>query len=138
MSWREYLFSFQGRVTRSKFWLLNILAVLVIGVVTFAIIALAGLVSPQSGDSLSPAQIISFIIAGAAFLLIIWISIAVGVKRCHDRIKSGWWLLVGLIPYIGGLWQFVELGCLRGTRGRNRFGPDALSPDDMITQKIFE
>ena len=87
-------------------------------------------------------------------------SIAVGIKRLHDRDKSGWWLLVfylvpsllfgigtlvffygvgaeavggmigGGIVYLLGfavlVWAFVELGCLRGTLGPNRFGPDPL------------
>ena len=46
------------------------------------------------------------------------------VKRAHDRNKSGWWTLVYIIPYIGWLWALIELGCLEGTKGPNRFGAD--------------
>ena len=46
------------------------------------------------------------------------------VKRWQDRGKFGWWSLIGSLPIIGAAWQFVENGCLRGTKGGNRFGAD--------------
>ena len=51
-----------------------------------------------------------------------WNTLAMQVKRWHDRDKSWPWLFIGFIPFIGGLWMFVELGCLDGTPGDNRFG----------------
>ena len=54
----------------------------------------------------------------------IWVALAVGAKRCHDRDRSGWFQLIMLIPIVGGLWLLIELGFLRGTIGENRFGPD--------------
>ena len=63
------------------------------------------------------------------FLLIsipfIWINLAMSVKRWHDRNKSSWWVLINAIPYIGGIWTFIECGCLRGTVGDNHYGPDS-------------
>jgi uncharacterized membrane protein YhaH (DUF805 family) len=50
-----------------------------------------------------------------------------GIKRFHDRDKSGWWLLISLVPLIGPLWLLVELGFLQGSEGANRFGPDPLA-----------
>jgi uncharacterized membrane protein YhaH (DUF805 family) len=76
----------------------------------------------------------------------------VGIKRLHDRDKSGWWLLLFyLVPYlllgpIGWItgpermlgvalavasaavtiWMIVEIGCRRGTVGPNQYGPDPL------------
>ena len=58
-------------------------------------------------------------------LVAIWMKLAVLVKRWHDRDKSGWWMLIGLIPLIGGLWILIECGFLDGTRGSNKYG---LSP----------
>jgi uncharacterized membrane protein YhaH (DUF805 family) len=49
--------------------------------------------------------------------------IIVYIKRFHDRDKSGWWVLIGLIPVIGAIWLLIELGFLKGTPGPNRFGP---------------
>ena len=49
--------------------------------------------------------------------------IAVGVRRLHDTDRSGWWLLIGLLPVIGGIVLFIFM-VMGGTRGPNRFGPD--------------
>ncbi len=56
-------------------------------------------------------------------LAILLPSIGVGVRRLHDLDKSGWWLLLCLIPIIGFLvllFWFIQ----QGTRGQNRFGAD--------------
>jgi len=55
-----------------------------------------------------------------------WIGLCLLVKRWHDRGRSGWWLMVALIPVAGQLWTLVECGFLPGQRRGNRFGP---SPD---------
>jgi uncharacterized membrane protein YhaH (DUF805 family) len=56
-----------------------------------------------------------------------WSGIAVGIKRYHDRNKSGFWVLIQFVPFIGAIWYFVETGFLTGTPGPNRFGPDPLA-----------
>jgi hypothetical protein len=53
-----------------------------------------------------------------------WICLAVMAKRYHDRGKSAWWILIFLIPIVGGIWQWIELGLLRGDEGSNDYGPD--------------
>jgi uncharacterized membrane protein YhaH (DUF805 family) len=50
------------------------------------------------------------------------------VRRFHDQDKSGWFVLLNLIPYIGGIIVLVFM-CLEGTRGPNRFGPDPKGQD---------
>ena len=55
--------------------------------------------------------------------------IAVGIRRLHDIDKSGWYLLVLLIPLAGFIWLLVLL-CTEGTRGPNEYGPD---PKDGLT-----
>jgi uncharacterized membrane protein YhaH (DUF805 family) len=120
------LFGFQGRVNRAKFWLVA-LGIFVVEVILFA--AILGCAA-MSGD---PEQIAAAIgpLAGVvifAFAVIAtWISIAVAVKRYHDRNKSGWWVLIVLVPVIGGLWYLIECGFLRGTPGPNTYGPDPLA-----------
>jgi uncharacterized membrane protein YhaH (DUF805 family) len=67
-------------------------------------------------------------LAGPAFLAIIaitlWALIAISAKRWHDLGMSGWWALIGFIPFIGQFVHVIVAGLLRGTRGRNRYGPD--------------
>ena len=60
------------------------------------------------------------------FGFLVWSGICVGIKRCHDRERSGWFLLVSLIPFIGAIWLTIELYFLRGTVGPNKFGEDPL------------
>ena len=47
-------------------------------------------------------------------------SIAVGARRLHDIDKSGWWQLVGLIPFIG--WIIMIWWCVQDSKEPNRFG----------------
>ena len=49
--------------------------------------------------------------------------LAVTVRRLHDVNKSGFFIFVGLIPLVGGIWLLV-LYCTEGTYGPNRYGQD--------------
>jgi uncharacterized membrane protein YhaH (DUF805 family) len=53
-------------------------------------------------------------------------SIAVAMRRLHDTDRSGWWLLIAFIPFIGSIVLLIFF-VLEGTRGPNRFGPDPLA-----------
>jgi uncharacterized membrane protein YhaH (DUF805 family) len=103
-------FSLQGRVNRRTFWLYGVLALLALGTVSMALLEIAG-VHPVRAERW-------------ANLLIAWPAIAISVKRWHDRDKSGWWVLIVLVPLIGQLWALIDNGFLRGTPGPNRFGPE--------------
>ncbi len=120
------LFGFQGRANRAKFWLVA-LGILVVELILFA--AIFGDVA-TSGD---PEQIaaaigpLARIVLFVFFVVATWITVAVAVKRYHDRNKSGWWVLIVFVPVIGGLWYLIECGFLRGTTGPNNYGPDPLA-----------
>ena len=84
--------------------------------------------------------------------LFLWVYFATSIKRLHDRDKSGWWmvpffvipglsnqfaerlpdshlmLLPGIFALGLGIWGFVEMYCLKGSRKTNRFGADPLAP----------
>ncbi len=64
---------------------------------------------------------------GALFSLVtILPSLAVAVRRLHDLDRTGWWILLALIPIIGWIILLIWY-CSRGTVGPNRFGPDPLA-----------
>ncbi|MEM8628242.1 MAG: DUF805 domain-containing protein [Pseudomonadota bacterium] len=52
------------------------------------------------------------------------LALSIGVRRCHDRGRSGWWLLLTFIPLFGLVWWLIDLGLLAGERGVNRYGAD--------------
>ncbi|MCE9597695.1 MAG: DUF805 domain-containing protein [Spirochaetia bacterium] len=110
------LFSFEGRATRGQYWLINLLlGALLIGAVVF----ISVLAAYTEKESLSPSYLL--IPVGILYL---WINLAISVKRCHDRGKSGSFVLINLVPYIGGIWFFIDAGCLDGTIGPNAYGDD--------------
>lgn len=117
---KPLLLSFDGRINRGKYWtgILVMLAVYVVLVVINLIFR--GIF----GDNVITMLI--GIISIVIYLAMLWPSIALGVKRFHDRNKSGWWVLIALVPIIGGLWYLIECGFLEGTKGPNQFGPDPL------------
>jgi uncharacterized membrane protein YhaH (DUF805 family) len=114
-STKELLFSFQGRIPRRIYWAISI-ALAVIFYVPQIIMAVAG-------DNTTIVLLMSVIILIMA-IPGIWIGLGASVKRWHDRNKSGWWVLIGLIPIVGAIWTLVECGCLRGTEGPNEYGAD--------------
>ena len=62
-------------------------------------------------------------IYGLYLLAIIIPSIAVGVRRLHDIGKSGWMMLISLIPLIGGIWLLV-LMVTDSNPEENEYGPN--------------
>ena len=108
MSITQVWFSFQGRIGRQTYWLKYFLPWLGLNIVAGIIDATTGV--PAVG-----------LVVG---LVGIWVGIAAGAKRCHDRDRTGWFQLIVLIPIIGAIWLLIELGFLKGTEGENRFGPD--------------
>ena len=89
---------------------------------------LAGFILPifssTRSDSSPVLGIVLVVVMIPIVVFAIWVGFAIGIKRWHDRDKSGWMMLIGFIPYIGALWTLIECGCLRGTEGANRFGGD--------------
>lgn len=61
-----------------------------------------------------------------------WISVVTGIKRCHDRGQSGWYILIALIPIAGWIWYIVNLGILKGDPGANKYGPSPHAIEDAV------
>ena len=120
MSWTQLLFSIDGRINRATFWLKFTLPALVITIVLGAVDTILGTYGEESGMG---------VFSGIFALALIWPNIAVSVKRLHDRNRSGWFYLLILIPVVGPIWYLIDAGCLAGTKGSNRFGPDPLGEE---------
>ena len=63
------------------------------------------------------------VIALVISLAMAYLYFASNARRFHDRGKSGWWSLIGIVPIIGTLWILIELGFLAGDSGPNQWGP---------------
>ena len=88
------LLSFDGRIPRREFWR-GFIGYLVIG------FSLVLLITQFGKDSVIRSSATTIIF----FVLMLWIYLAIVVKRYHDLDKSGWWYFVWLIPLIGPLCQ---------------------------------
>ena len=144
MNWGHLFFNFSGRINRAKYWI----AMLIYSGI-YIVLTIAGYATGNGA--------IYQAVNGMLNIVILISSLAVGVKRLHDRNKSGWYLvlfyivpgillvagiafgtfmedsivmasILGLAAFAIGVWAFVELGCLRGDIGPNRYGPDPFEP----------
>jgi uncharacterized membrane protein YhaH (DUF805 family) len=138
---------FSGRSRRLEFWmfaLFTIICYLVVFAISSALgFSFTNVVASSAGGSVAfygsffSGNGILFVILWAALLLP---TIAVSVRRLHDRDMSGWWYLpviaLAWVPLIGGLigLAFLVVTLLRGTPGPNRFGPD---PKDPLAIDVF-
>ena len=118
----EYMFmplkryaEFDGRSRRKEYWMFFLLQMSI--AVAFAILGLAvGQVS----------QSLTMVVQGINILVSLGLlipGIAVSIRRLHDQDKSGWYLLMGLIP-CAGVFILLFFMLQEGTPGRNQYGPD--------------
>ena len=128
--------SLEGRIPRKGFWLGYLVLLVITLILEFILFAIFGVsmmggmdpnATPEAAAAAASAAFGKMILPlGILFLIILWPMICLYGKRWHDRNKSGWWSLIALIPFVGGIWMLIELGFLRGTQGANRFGPDPI------------
>lgn len=113
---------FSGRSRRKEYWFFTLGVSLVAVLLAVAGIVLGGGADAAATDGglFAGPFIILLLLFGAGLFIP---SIAVQVRRFHDQDKSGWFVLLNFIPYIGGLVVLVFM-LLEGTRGPNRFGED--------------
>ncbi|NTT85638.1 DUF805 domain-containing protein [Tabrizicola fusiformis] len=100
--------NFSGRAIRSEYW-------------WFTLANVIGSVILNGIDMATGVPILSLIWA----LALLVPGLAVGVRRLHDLDRSGWWLLIVLVPVVGVI-LLIYWFATRGTVGPNRFGPDPL------------
>jgi len=119
----QILWGFEGRINRSTYWLWTVISALAFFLIFGFGIGFGELLATDDSTEMAEPSTLGIVIAIIAFIPYIWISWALAVKRWHDRDKSGFWVLINLIPYVGGIWSFIENGCLGGTQGMNTYGP---------------
>ncbi|WP_425513053.1 DUF805 domain-containing protein [Stenotrophomonas indicatrix] len=104
---------FSGRASRSEFWWFQ-LFIVIVSIPLYIVSFYAGYSGSQG-----------LILASSGLSLVMWLAfalpgIAATVRRLHDTDRSGWWLLLAMVPF-AGLVLLVFL-LLPSTPGGNRFG----------------
>ena len=110
-AWKNYV-NFQGRARRKAYWmfiLFNLIALVVLGLIEGAV----GL-SGQNGYG---------ILTGLYTLAMILPLIALAVRRLHDTGRSGWWILIGLVPLVGPI-VLIVFYVTDSQPGTNEYGPN--------------
>ena len=99
-------FVFEGRASRSEYWWFQLI------------------VSPSYYISTFMQNELAYFFLGITLFTLIP-AISAGVRRLHDTNRSGFFLLLSFIPFIGGL-ILLFFFIAEGTKGKNKFGPDPL------------
>jgi uncharacterized membrane protein YhaH (DUF805 family) len=118
---------FSGRSTRSEYWfffLFNLFAALIIGVISGFIGAMLGL-DRETATGL----------ADLYFLAVLVPSIAISVRRLHDIGFSGLWVLLSFVPFLGGI-ALLVMYCSDSQPGPNRFGPNPKGVNPLALEAV--
>ncbi len=96
---------FSGRSRRKEYWFFTLFNL----IISMGLSFIEGLLGMPA------------VLTGIYALGVILPSIAVAIRRLHDIGKSGWWLLIGFVPLIGGI-VLIVFACMDSQEGENRFG----------------
>ena len=125
----QLLFGFQGRIGRLVYWIASSLVCAAAVLLAFVLdVWLPGFDLRE----LSVSETLAIAILQIPF---VWVNLAIQTKRWHDRNRSGWWVLVNLVPLLGPIFALVECGFLKGNPGTNQFGP---SPQEIRAGEDIE
>ena len=104
---------FSGRARRMEYWYFVLFNV----IVAFVLALIDALLGTTTGVS-------SFgLLSGLYSLAVLIPTLAVLVRRLHDVDRTGWWILINLIPLVGTIVLLV-FALMPGTPGSNQYGPD--------------
>jgi uncharacterized membrane protein YhaH (DUF805 family) len=161
MDW-DFFFGFEGRINRARCW--RVMALNFVCLMIFMMVVPLSIggsfynSDPKWAMPLTLALLCGTM--GPILIVSMWCFAAISIKRLHDRNKSAWWMvlffvvpslldklwdwldhptaafIVSAIGFGLSVWCFVEIFCLRGTRGPNRFGSDPLAKGNMSVAAV--
>lgn len=133
---------FSGRATRSEYWLYRLEVIIVGFVIYMFFFLLTGQTGAErlTGSEVLPENepILGILILGVAAILgilLIIVDLGVTIRRLHDTGRSGWWIFIRLVPYIGGLVLFI-FTLLDSESGENQYGPSPKNLRAEINQYL--
>lgn len=132
---RNHYADFSGRTSRKEFWMFQLMMILIV-VAFFTVLTVLGIGLASDGTESSGGTlffVLWFIPIILFTLAIIVPSIAINVRRLHDIGRSGWWYLIGFVPWVGGLIAII-LACLPSQKGTNKWGANPYGVEaDIMT-----
>ena len=117
----EFLGNFvtlDGRARRKEYWMLALFNLLIL----FSLSVVFVISAIMEGESSIASTLFSLLFLLYA-IAVLFLTLAASVRRLHDTDRSGWWMLLVLIPYIGWL-VLVIFFVMDGTVGENDYGDD--------------
>ena len=132
---RDNYVNFKGRARRKEYWMF-VLFNLIFGAIAAIIDNVIGTTFTVALGHMSQKSFYGWIYM--VYMLAIFLpGFAVFVRRLHDVGKSGWWIFIGLIPIIGGIWLLVLL-CTNGDASDNAYGPSPKAPPAAVVAETFK
>jgi uncharacterized membrane protein YhaH (DUF805 family) len=115
--------NFAGRARRREYWMFT----LVSGIISLVLqlpFQIQNLTQAGAGGEINPTGLglLSIILTAIYGLAVFVPSLAVGIRRLHDTGRSGWWTLIGLVPFVGGIISLV-FSVTDSQPGSNNWGP---------------
>jgi len=101
-----------GRARRKEYWMFFVFNI----IISFVVALVGGLIGGRDG-------LLTVSLPGLYTLFIFLPSLAVTVRRLHDTNRSGWWILISLVPFFGALILFV-FTILDSDPDTNTYGPN--------------
>lgn len=96
---------FQGRARRKEYWMFALFS----AIISIILSILQSIVH------------LGHVLTWLYSLAVLLPSLGVSIRRLHDTGRSGWWLLIGLIPFVGAIILLV-FNCLDSQDGENQYG----------------
>jgi uncharacterized membrane protein YhaH (DUF805 family) len=107
----QFYFSTSGRCSRGDYWRRYFFPTVI------ALVVMPLIIAPLP-------HFLRGVILVPFSILVVWVSVAVQVKRWHDINRSGWYALLFLIPIVGPFISIYVNGTIAGTDGDNSYGAD--------------
>lgn len=120
--------NFKGRATRSEFWYFSLVNILLYFVWIFTGVILEESETTETFETISA---IVAIVIGIYYVGTLIPSLAVTARRLHDTGKSGWYILIYLVPFVGSISLIIFLS-MDSEKFTNRWGPNPKAPADEI------
>ena len=128
--WRR-MFDFSGRATRREYW--SFIGTFYAGLFLYLLLIGAFVPVDAAGEAEDTVSQLVGLVTMLIFLFAFIAGLSAAVRRVHDHDKTGWFILLGMIPAIGWIF-FLIMMLTPGTDGPNSYGSDPRDPHSDMNE----